>query len=93
MLGGDGGIGKSLVAQQLLTAAAIGQRWLELPTRPCKGIGFFCEDDDIKNCFPETADDPNDLTSRVSALLGARQGQQPGYQAPEVKKRLIELAP
>ena len=46
MLGGDGGIGKSLLAMQLLTAAAIGKPWLGLPTISCKAIGFFCEDDE-----------------------------------------------
>ena len=46
MLNGDGGIGKSLLALQLLTAAAIGKPWLGLETRPCKAIGFFCEDSD-----------------------------------------------
>ena len=46
MLGGDGGIGKTLVAQQLLTACAIGRDWLGLPTASFKAIGFFCEDDE-----------------------------------------------
>lgn len=45
MLSGDGGIGKSLLMQQLLTAAAIGKDWLGLKTLPCRGFGFFCEDD------------------------------------------------
>jgi RecA-family ATPase len=45
MLSGDGGIGKSLLMQQLLTAASIGRNWLGLATAPCKGFGFFCEDD------------------------------------------------
>jgi|SRR5579884_334097 len=45
MLSGDGGIGKSLLMQQLLTAAAIGKDWLGLKTQKCKGFGFFCEDD------------------------------------------------
>ena len=46
MFGGDGGMGKSLLAQQLLTAAATGKSWLGLPTTACKGIGIFCEDDE-----------------------------------------------
>ena len=46
MLGGDGGMGKSLLAQQLLTAAATGKSWLELTTTACRGIGIFCEDDE-----------------------------------------------
>jgi len=45
LLSGDGGIGKSLLAQQLLTACALGQDWLGLRTLPCPGFGLFCEDD------------------------------------------------
>lgn len=33
LLSGDGGLGKSLLMQQLMTAAATGQDWLELKTR------------------------------------------------------------
>ena len=43
---GDGGIGKTLVAQQLMTAAALGSGWLGLPVTPCKVFGLFCEDDE-----------------------------------------------
>ena len=43
---GDGGVGKSLLLQQLLTSCAIGVPWLGLETKPCKAIGFFCEDSD-----------------------------------------------
>ena len=45
MLGGDGGVGKSLLAQQLLTSCAVGQTWLGLEAKPCKALGVFCEDD------------------------------------------------
>jgi len=45
MLGGDGGLGKSLIAIQLLAACALGKSWLGYPVRPCKAIGIFCEDD------------------------------------------------
>jgi RecA-family ATPase len=45
MVSGDGGIGKSLLMQQLLTAASIGKNWLGLETKQVKGFGFFCEDD------------------------------------------------
>lgn len=45
MLGGDGGLGKSLLAQQLMTACATGRPWLGLPTAPMKVLGVFCEDD------------------------------------------------
>jgi RecA-family ATPase len=45
MLSGDGGLGKSLLMQQLCTAAAVGERWLGLATRRCKCFAMFCEDD------------------------------------------------
>ena len=44
-LGGDGGLGKSLLAQQLLTACATGGQWLARPTMSCRALGLFCEDD------------------------------------------------
>ena len=46
MLGGDGGVGKSLVAQQLMTSCAIGSKWLGLDVKPCKVFGLFCEDEE-----------------------------------------------
>lgn len=45
MLGGDGGGGKSLLAQMLLTSAAVGSSWLGLDVAPVKALGIFCEDD------------------------------------------------
>lgn len=45
MLSGDGGLGKSLLLQQLLTAAALGIEWLGLRTKRVRTFGFFCEDD------------------------------------------------
>jgi hypothetical protein len=45
-LSGDGGVGKSLLLQQLMTAAALGVPWLGLETRQVKAYGFFCEDDE-----------------------------------------------
>lgn len=45
ILSGDGGLGKSLLMQQLCTAAAIGRPWLGLATKPCRTFAFFCEDD------------------------------------------------
>lgn len=45
MLSGDGGIGKSLLMQQLLTAASTGRDWLGFKTQKCRTFGFFCEDD------------------------------------------------
>lgn len=44
MLGGDGGLGKSLLAMQLLTACATGKQWLGRPTLECPAFGVFCED-------------------------------------------------
>ena len=44
-MGGNGGVGKSLIAMQLLTACAIGQSWLGRKTMPCRALGIFCEDD------------------------------------------------
>lgn len=41
---GDGGVGKTLVAQQLLTACATGKPWLGKTVRPCRTMGFLCED-------------------------------------------------
>jgi RecA-family ATPase len=45
MLAGDGGLGKSLLAMQLLTCVSIGRPWLDLPTTPCNALGVFCEDE------------------------------------------------
>ena len=45
-LSGDGGMGKTLIAQQLLYAAGLGGKWLGLDVPPTKGLGVFCEDDE-----------------------------------------------
>jgi len=42
---GDGGMGKSMLAMQLMTACATGNRWLGLETTQCRTFGVFCEDD------------------------------------------------
>lgn len=42
---GDGGTGKSLLAQMLVTACVIGGAWLGLPVTQCPAMGLFCEDD------------------------------------------------
>lgn len=44
-LSGDGGMGKTLLAQQLLYAAGTGSEWLSLPIPKMRGLGVFCEDD------------------------------------------------
>jgi RecA-family ATPase len=44
MLSGDGGQGKSLIAQQLMTAIATGQDWLGYSVKRVRVFGLFCED-------------------------------------------------
>ena len=44
MLSGDGGLGKSLLAQQLMTAATLGKDWLGFECRRVRTWGLFCED-------------------------------------------------
>ena len=47
LFAGDGGVGKSLMCQQLQVAAAMGLEWLGLPIQgPIQSFGFYCEDDD-----------------------------------------------
>ncbi len=45
MLAGDGGLGKSLLAMQLLTCVTLGKPWLDLPTTQCSAFAVFCEDE------------------------------------------------
>lgn len=42
---GDGGVGKSLLAQQLMAAVATGKSWLGYRNNPMKVYGLLCEDD------------------------------------------------
>jgi RecA-family ATPase len=42
---GDGGTGKSLLAQQLMTACATGRLFLAQEVSACRALGVFCEDD------------------------------------------------
>lgn len=44
LLYGDGGMGKTLLAQQLGTCVSLGIDWLGQPTVKTKVMGFFCED-------------------------------------------------
>jgi RecA-family ATPase len=46
MLSGDGGLGKSIIALQLMAACALGKLWLGRQTMACKAFGLFCEDDE-----------------------------------------------
>jgi RecA-family ATPase len=41
---GDGGLGKSLLAQQLMTSTATRTSWLGLPVMHVRSLGVFCED-------------------------------------------------
>lgn len=43
---GDGGVGKSLLAQQLQTGAALGSTWLGLSVEEVESLGVYCEDDE-----------------------------------------------
>lgn len=45
ILAGDGGLGKSLLMQQLITACWAGRRWLGHSTQRVKSLAVFCEDD------------------------------------------------
>jgi RecA-family ATPase len=45
---GDGGTGKTLLAQQLMTSCATGKPWLGLATMRCRALGLFCEDDEAE---------------------------------------------
>lgn len=43
---GDGGVGKSLLVQQLMTAVATGREWLGYTNKPMRVYGLLCEDDE-----------------------------------------------
>jgi hypothetical protein len=43
---GPSGTGKTLIAQQLMTAAATKNHWVGLQTTPLRSLAVFCEDDD-----------------------------------------------
>lgn len=45
MVSGDGGIGKSLLLQQLATCACLGRMWLGLSVKPGRALVLACEDD------------------------------------------------
>ena len=45
LVSGDGGIGKSLLMQQLCTCAALGRQWLGMATQAGRTLFFGCEDD------------------------------------------------
>ena len=43
---GDGGTGKTLMAQQLMTSCATGGHWIGLDVLRCRSVALFCEDDE-----------------------------------------------
>ena len=43
---GPGSTGKTLLAQQLMTAAAVNKPWVGLGVAPIRTLAVFCEDDD-----------------------------------------------
>lgn len=61
LLGGDGGVGKSLLVQQLVTACACGLPWLGMPVRRCRALGIFCED---------SGDELHRRQARINAAYG-----------------------
>lgn len=44
----DGGIGKTLLALQLMAATALAQPWCGLQVEPCASVGLFSEDDETE---------------------------------------------
>lgn len=63
ILAGDGGLGKSLLLQQLMTAAAKGIPWLGMRTEACRSLAVFCEDD---------VDELHRRQERINAHYGLR---------------------
>ena len=59
ILYGDGGTGKTLLAQQLMTACATGTRWCGLDVARCRTFALLCEDE------------PNELHRRQAAINAA----------------------
>jgi RecA-family ATPase len=45
LVAGDGGIGKSLLMQQLATSAVLGRPWLGMSVQPGRALYLGCEDD------------------------------------------------
>ena len=42
---GDGGTGKTLLSQQLMTSSATGLPWIGMAVKRCRTFAFYCEDD------------------------------------------------
>jgi RecA-family ATPase len=45
---GDGGVGKTLLTQQLMTSTALGRPWCGFEVTRCPSLGLFCEDDEAE---------------------------------------------
>ncbi len=58
---GDGGVGKTLLAQQLMTSCATGALWCGLEVCRCRVFALFCEDD---------ADEVHRRQDRINDALG-----------------------
>lgn len=48
LLYGEGGTAKTLLMQQLMTAAATGTDWLGMAVERCRSYALFCEDDEAE---------------------------------------------
>jgi RecA-family ATPase len=48
LIGGDGGVGKSLLMLQLMASAALGRDWLGFDVPKRKAFAMFCEDDEAE---------------------------------------------
>tara|TARA_R110002126_G_scaffold2345_12_gene13532 strand:+ start:1210 stop:3288 length:2079 start_codon:yes stop_codon:yes gene_type:complete len=44
----DGGVGKTLLAMQLMAATALAKSWCGLAVQPCPSVGLFSEDDETE---------------------------------------------
>lgn len=64
---GDGGLGKSLLAQQLQTAMGLHQAWLALPVEPGASLGVYCEDS-LDELWRRQADINQEYTVDFDAL-------------------------
>ena len=71
ILAGDGGLGKSLLMQQLMTASATGQQWLGMWTQKCRSLAVFCEDD---------VDELHRRQERINEHYGCRMSDLEGVQ-------------
>lgn len=69
ILAGDGGLGKSLLCQQLMTAAALGQPWLGMRTQRVRSLAIFCEDE-IEELHRRQADINSHYGCRMDSLDG-----------------------